>query len=123
TSRIDPTLSALRHDLLSPRQWLVAVPLAAVLAAAAALRTRRLLPLALALALLFAFLVWVYWADSQDLGYRLSTSGYRVVDTLTLLAAAASPVLAEALVRAGRGRSGGRRRRAEASGRASSAPG
>jgi len=116
TDRIRPTLDTLQTDLFSARSWLVAVPFAIALAALCVARLRRPLyvaPVAL-LVLLFALLVWVYWADSLDLGYRLRTSGYRTVDVLTLLAGVSALVLAEALVRGGRGRSPRPGRRAAA---------
>jgi hypothetical protein len=125
TDRIRPTLDALQAHLFAPGEWLIDVPLAVALALLAAWWTRRPVHLAPAvlLALGFAFLVWVYWADSLDLSYRLSTSAYRTVDVLTLLAAVSVPVLAEALVRAGRARSSRPRRRAAAAARASSGGG
>jgi hypothetical protein len=97
TERVRPALDALRHNLLTPRDWLLAVPLLAALAAAAAVRRRSaflLVPLVLVVAD-YAFWVWVNWADPLDLVYRLSTSGYRVVDTAALIAAAFTPLVAE----------------------------
>ncbi len=100
TERVQPTVDALRTHLLSPREWLASVVLMAVLAVAAVALTRR--PLFLLPPILvgagFLFWVYVYWADTLDLQYRLRDSSYRVVDGLVLVACVSVPVLAEHVV-------------------------
>jgi hypothetical protein len=99
-SRLSPVTSTILHDVFSPRQWLVLVPLALVLAVAAAAATRRLLPLALPafVGLELLFWIWVYWsAPAGDVTFRLTTSAYRVVAASVLVCAATLPLLAEAL--------------------------
>jgi hypothetical protein len=125
TGRIRPALDALQSHAFGAGEWLIDVPLALALALALALWTRRALYLtpAVLVVLAFALLVWVYWADSNELAYRLSTSAYRTIDTVTILAGASLAPLAEALVRAGTARSWRPRRRGAASGAASSAAG
>jgi hypothetical protein len=125
TGRIGPALGALARHAFGPREWLIDVPLALALAVACAFLARRSLYLtpAVLLVLGFALLVWVYWADSNELAYRLSTSAYRTIDTVTILAGASLAPLAEALVRAGTARSWRPRRRGAASGATSSAAG
>jgi len=100
TSRVRPAVHALGEHLISPRQWILAVPLLVALALLVALRERSWPPLVLPLvvAVDFFFWVWVNWSDPQDLHYRLSTSAYRVVDTAALVSAAFVPLVAERLV-------------------------
>jgi hypothetical protein len=100
TGRPGPAARELAEQLLHPH-WLLVVPLAALLCVAAALRLKRPLALVpvLAVVALYAFWVWAYWAETEDLGYLLSTSAYRVVDTPVVVAALAIPVLVEALAR------------------------
>jgi hypothetical protein len=103
-SRIHPTVSTLLHNLFDTRSWLVVLPLLLVLTAVAALLERRplvLAPLAL-VAGVTAMLVWVYWADAQDLNYRLGTSAYRSVDTVVMLSALALAGLADRIASARR---------------------
>jgi hypothetical protein len=101
TERIGPSADALRHDLLSPRSWLVAVPLVVGLALLVSVRERSLLWLVVPclVGVDFLFWIWVNWSDPLDLGYRLSNSAYRVVDTAALLSAAFVPLLAERAIR------------------------
>ena len=125
TDRIGPAFHALARHAFGPREWLIDVPLALALALACALWARRPVyaaPAAL-LVLGFALLVWVYWADSNELAYRLGTSAYRTIDTVTVLAAASIAPLAEALVRARTARSWRPRRLGAASASASSGGG
>jgi hypothetical protein len=100
TGRIWPAIHALAENLLSPRQWLLALPLLVALALLVALRERSRLPLVLLFIVVvdFLFWVWVNWSDPLDLHYRLATSSYRVIDTAALVCAAFVPLLAERLV-------------------------
>jgi hypothetical protein len=100
---VGPAAQEVARQLLHPH-WLVVVPLAAVLGLVAARRLRRALPLvpAAAVTALYAFWVWAYWAETEDLDFLLTTSAYRVVDTPVLLAGLAVPVLAEAMLVRGR---------------------
>lgn len=110
TDRLHSAATTLAHDVFSPRQWLILVPLALGLALAATVLTRRLLPLAVVavLGLEFAFWLWVYWSTTDDLHYRLTTSAYRVVVTPLVLAALSLPLLTDALTNALRVRRGAR---------------
>jgi hypothetical protein len=56
----------------------------------------------------FAFWIWAYWAETEELDYLLDTSSYRVVDTLVLTAWVFLPLLAEVILR--RNEEGGARR-------------
>jgi hypothetical protein len=98
--RAGPTARSLATELLHPH-WLLVVPLVLVLGVVAARRLRR--PVALApaalVAVLYAFWVWAYWAETEDLDYLLATSAYRVVDTAVLVAWLGVPLLAEAVLR------------------------
>ena len=107
SGRAGPAAQELAEQLLHPH-WLFVVPLAAVLSIVVAVRLRRSLPLAVlaAVAASYAFWVWAYWAETEDLDYLLSTSAYRVVDAPVLVAALAVPILAEMLLRRA-GRPGG----------------
>ena len=110
SDRVGPALGAVTGHLVDPREWLLLVPLLLVLTAIALLVTRR--PLILAPLVLvaagFAFWIWAYWAETEELDYLLDTSSYRVVDTLVLTAWVFLPVLAEVLLR--RREEGGARR-------------
>src|SRR5262249_18281704 len=102
--RIGPAAHALAHHLLNPREWIVVLVVLAAVACGLVLERRPawLVPLAL-LGTLYALLVWVYWASSADEGYIegfvVSTSAYRTVDPLVLVAAVLVPVLGERLAR------------------------
>ena len=91
--RIPPTIAEVFGHLLDPTEWLVIVPLFAVLTLAA--RRRRLLaaPGALLLVVLVA-----YWIDRDEIRYVLDTSAYRVVDPIVLTAAVLLPLLADAFL-------------------------
>ena len=100
--RVEPAVRTLARHLFAPHGWILLMHIAIVLCLAGFVVRRRLIWLAplLLLASQFALLVWVYWADPLNLGYRLATSSYRVVDPLLLLAAVSIPVVGEALARA-----------------------
>ena len=102
SERIGRAAETLAGHLLDPKEWLVVVPLALVLSAAVAARTRSVAWLAPALVLTagFAFWTWAYWADGDEIHFVLATSSYRVVDTLVLSAGLAIPALAERLLTA-----------------------
>ena len=96
-SRFMPALEAVAHQLLAPRSWLVAVPLAVLPSLFLALRSRRaswLLPPGMLAAGVAAF-IWIYWAGSVDLTWWLDTSAYRVVDSLAVTAGIAVPYICE----------------------------
>lgn len=97
--RAEQSASSLAQELLHPH-WLFVVPLVLVLGLAAARSLQRPIALApgLLVAVLYAFWVWAYWAESEDIDYLLATSAYRVVDTPVLVAWLGVPLLAEALV-------------------------
>jgi hypothetical protein len=104
TERVRPSVEAILRHVTTPREWLVVVPLFVALALVGALRHRRLLPLAplLLLAALFGFWVWAYWAETESLDYLLSTSSYRIADSLVLMAWILLPLQGElVLARAG----------------------
>jgi hypothetical protein len=98
--RVQPSVEAILRHMTTPREWLVVVPLFVALAVFGAVRHRRLLPLAplLLLAALFGFWVWAYWAESESLDYLLSTSSYRVADSLVLTAWVLLPLQGELLL-------------------------
>jgi hypothetical protein len=100
TERIGRAAESLAGNVADPRDWLLVVPLALVLSVAAALRARSVVWLAPALVVVagLGFWTWAYWADRDEIGYVLSTSAYRVVDTIVLTAGLAVPVLAERLL-------------------------
>jgi hypothetical protein len=102
SERVGPAAREVAWQLLHPH-WLFVVLLAAGLGLAAARRLRRALPLVPAgtITALYAFWVWAYWAEREDLDFLLTTSAYRVVDTPVLLAGLAVPVLAEAVLLTG----------------------
>lgn len=88
----------LAYHLTNPREWLIAVPLALLLALAVAVGGRSPRELALPLGLGAAYLFWiaVYWGNNnEDVEAWLGTSAYRVVDSLVVVAAVFSPLLAE----------------------------
>jgi hypothetical protein len=97
--RAGPAAREVAEQLLHPH-WLLVVPLLTILGVAAFVRLRRPLALAplVAVAALYAFWIWAYWAETENLDYLLATSAYRVVDTILVVAALSLPVLAEALV-------------------------
>jgi hypothetical protein len=88
TERVGPSIEAIARHVADPGEWLLLVPLVAVLGVVGAVRTGRVLwltPTAL-LAAVFAFWIWAYWAESESLDYLLATSSYRIADSLVLLA-------------------------------------
>jgi hypothetical protein len=99
--RIDPAFTSIMRNLLEPRSWLIALPLLVVVTVFAAVRTRRMVYLGplVAVATGIAFWTVVYWAGPFDLGSWLATSVGRVVTTVPLLAAVATPALVEAGLR------------------------
>jgi hypothetical protein len=99
SDRVGPAAETLLRHVTSPSEWLIVVPLlvAASVGAAVKRRAARWLGALLPAAALFAFWVWVNWADPSDLAYRLGTSSYRVIDALMLLAGVLVAVCAEAL--------------------------
>jgi hypothetical protein len=101
SDRVGPALGAVTGHLADPTEWLLLVPLLLVLTAIALLVTRRPLVLAPLLLVLagFAFWIWAYWAETEELDYLLDTSSYRVVDTLVLTAWVFLPLLAEVILR------------------------
>lgn len=105
--RLGLGLQGLLHQLFSTRRWLVAVPVALVLAALAAPRRPRLALFALTaggLALLgFGA---IYWVGTLEIHEYVDTSAERVASSLALLAAALSPLLLDAAVAGRRGRRG-----------------
>jgi hypothetical protein len=101
TDRIEPAARVLADHIFNPQEWVFVVSLLLLLSLAGLAVTRRLVWLAPA-ALCgagYAFWVWVNWADSLDLTYRLDTSAWRVVDGLVLTAGVLLPLTAEALIR------------------------
>jgi hypothetical protein len=98
--RIGPSVEAIARHLAAPREWLVVVPLLLLLAVVGTIRQRQLLWLAPALLVgsLFGFWVWAYWAESESLEYLLSTSSYRIADSLVLLAWVLLPLQSELLL-------------------------
>jgi hypothetical protein len=111
TDRAATAARALGHQLVSPRDWLLLVPLAVLLALAVAALERDprcLGPAALAGAG-YAFWIWANWGDTMDLRFRLETSGSRVVAPTMLIAGLAVPLLAERLAASPRFRRAPRR--------------
>jgi hypothetical protein len=100
--RIQPAFASIQRHLLEPRSWLLALPLLLVATLFATLRTRQLVWLgpAVAVAAGIAFWIVVYWAGPFDINLWLATSIGRVITALPLLAAAATPALVEAGLRA-----------------------
>ena len=98
--RIQPSAEAIARHLATPREWLVVVPLLFLLAVIGTIRQRQLLWLApvLLVGALFAFWVWAYWVESENLQYLLSTSSYRIADSLVLLAWVLLPLQSELLL-------------------------
>lgn len=99
--RVGPSAETLLRHLFDPTEWLLVVPLLLALAVTAARARPRVVWLAPTLLLVagYAFWVWAYWAESEDLGYLLSTSAYRAVDSLVLSAWIFVPLLGEAVLR------------------------
>jgi hypothetical protein len=102
TERISPALEELGTQILTPLHWLLIVPILVGLLVAGLLRERRheWLLLLGGLALGFAFLIWAYWSNPDDIDYLVATSAYRTVDPLVLTAAVFIPIAAERLLRA-----------------------
>jgi hypothetical protein len=101
TDRAGTAARALGHQLVSPRDWLLLVPLAVLLALVVSSLEhdpRWLAPAAL-IGVGYAFWIWANWGDTMDLQFRLQTSGSRVVVPTVLLAGFAVPLLAERLSR------------------------
>jgi len=100
TERLGPGAQALATHLFDPTEWLLIVPLALALAVVGAFRERRAAWLVVPAALTagFAFWLWAYWADRDEIDFVVSTSAYRVVDPLVLGAAVSVPLLAEHLL-------------------------
>jgi len=95
--RLGPSAETVARHLFGPHDWLLIVPLALVLSAAAALLERRiawLWPSAL-VAALYLLWIWIYWTHPDALEYILQTSSYRTVDSTVLAAWFAVPLLAE----------------------------
>jgi len=106
TDRAATAARALGHQLVSPRDWLLLVPLAVLLAVAVAALERDprwLAPPAL-VGVGYAFWIWANWGDTMDLQFRLQTSGSRVVVPTVLIAGLAVPLLAERLAASERAR-------------------
>lgn len=105
-SRVEPTISTLLNNMFAPRSWFVILPLLLVLTVIALTLERRALVIApvVLIAGLTAILVWVYWADPNDLNYRLGTSGYRSIDTVVVISALAVAGLADRIARVARNR-------------------
>jgi hypothetical protein len=99
-SRLAIGLEGLAHFLFSPDEWLVTIPVALALAAAAALRRPALA--------LYAFLTTaltvlgfgaIYWVGSIEIHEYVDTSARRLVSSTGLFCAAVAPLLlAEARV-------------------------
>ena len=100
TERIGPSAEAIARHLTTPREWLVVVPLLLALSVVGAIRHRQAFWLtpALLVAAVFGFWIWAYWAESESLDYLLSTSSYRIADSLVLLAWVLVPVQGELLL-------------------------
>jgi hypothetical protein len=101
SERLAESAGTVARHLVTPREWLLVVPLLAALCLAGAIRERRaawLLPLGLVGAL-YVFWVWVYWAHRDPLDYLLSTSSYRTIGGAVLVAWALVPLTAELLAR------------------------
>jgi hypothetical protein len=105
--RVGPALSSLTSRLLDPADWLIVVPLLVVLAATAAVASRRpvwLTSLALVGAGL-AFWTLAFWSDPNPIDERLAKASYRVVMSVVLPAALALAVVGEGVARLRSGRS------------------
>jgi hypothetical protein len=100
TERIAPSVEAVARHVTAPSEWLVIVPLFLGLSLVGALRFRQVAWLAPALLFgaVFAFWIWAYWAESENLDYLLSTSSYRIADSLVLLAWVLVPLQSELLL-------------------------
>lgn len=99
--RVRPTVEELVSQLLDPLSWSVIV-LALVFAGVFGYRKygriEWLLPTTGLLAG-FAFLLWAYWTNPDEIGFLLSTSAYRTIDPLVLCAAVFVPIEVEYLLR------------------------
>jgi hypothetical protein len=95
TDRIAPAVSRLLDELFFTRHGLL-VPMTCVAVAAAwAVRRKRVVALTLTwFGLSFAGLVLVYWASRLPLGWYLDTSAPRIVLPLVVAGAALAPLLA-----------------------------
>jgi len=96
--RVGESADTLAGHMFSPGQWLLLVPLLFAVCLLLAGRTRAALAPAAAVLLGWAFLVWVYWAARDDLGYLLGTSSYRTVDPFVLVAGVFLPAVLELLL-------------------------
>jgi hypothetical protein len=98
--RVVPSAKAVALSLVG-REWPLIVPVFAVLTIAGLVLERRAVWLVPAgvFAACFALWVWTYWAGSVELDFWLTTSAYRVVDSLLLATAVIIPLMAERLVR------------------------
>jgi hypothetical protein len=96
--RVGDSADTLAGHMLSPGQWLLLVPLLFAGCLLLAGHTRAALAPAAAVLLGWAFLVWVYWAARDDLGYLLGTSSYRTVDPFVLVAGVFLPAVLELLL-------------------------
>jgi hypothetical protein len=97
TERIGPTAHEIGRQLVDVREWLLVVPAfvaAGALATAVERRWLNLTPV-FALGLGYAFWIWIYWSGPLPLSFWLQTSGYRVVDSLTLTAGVFLPLFLE----------------------------
>ena len=103
--RVPPAFDSIVRHVLEPRSWLVALPLLVALTLFAVFRTRRIVWLGpiVAVAAGIAFWTVVYWAGPFEVHIWLATSVARVVASVPLLAAVASPALAEAAFRRPKG--------------------
>jgi hypothetical protein len=97
TERIGPTAHEIGRQLVDVREWFLVVPAfvaAGALATAVERRWLNLTPV-FALGLGYAFWIWIYWSGPLPLSFWLQTSGYRVVDSLTLTAGVFLPLFLE----------------------------
>jgi hypothetical protein len=100
-NRLDATVETFARHLLSPREWLFAVPLVLVLSLAVFVRRRRLAwlyPFALILAGC-GLVAWIIWVGPPDIDERMRGTSNRILLPIGLLAAVLVPLLAEALLR------------------------
>lgn len=91
--RLPDALRATAEHLFDPTEWTVLAAAAIVLALLARRPAALLVP-----ASLYAVVLVAYWIDRDEIGYLVSTSAYRVIDTVVLAAAVLVPLLAEALL-------------------------
>jgi len=106
TERLGPSIEAIGRHLALPQEWLALVPLVVGLGILGAVSSRRLTWLVppFLLGAVFLFWIWAYWAETENLDYLLTTSSYRVADSLVLLAWVLLPVQGELLLRSLPGR-------------------